>query len=837
MPPFMLRSRPFWIVIASCGSIMPAAAAEEPPCPSQNVQAAATPPAATANGATTPAATADGAAAPAATGTPASAAAGAAAGRASAQAAPSPASAAPAAAHAGVGQISVSSDEATLGADGNATLRGNVEAHQGDRQIRADQIEYDSRSGSMRSDGRIDYQDPLVHVAGAAGSYSAASGAEFRDAQFNLRQRSARGTAQDLAVTPAGQVQLKGVTFTTCPKSDESWHIKANSIVLDTHDKIGTGRDARVDFMGVPLLYLPWLSFPLSSERKSGFLFPTIGNTAINGVQLSTPYYWNIAPNMDFTFEPTVYSKAGIDLGGDFRQMTESQRGELDWNYLPNDPAYGASRSRVRLTELADLPWDWRLDVSAENVSDRQYFEDFSNGPEGASTAFLERRATFAYRSEHWSIDAEAQEYQTIDYTLAQPDHPYARVPHLAADADYALGPDGIVRYGFFSEIVNFQHSETPQAVTTGWRGDVMPFVSMDLTGPGYFLRPSLAWRGTQYELDTLGPGQLERSPSRTLPITSLDTGLLFERAAGSHNQRRLTLEPRILYLDVPYRAQDQLPVFDTAVPDLINPVELFRTNRYVGADRVSDANQMSLGLTSRLLDAQSGRQFIAGTIGQIYYFETPRVTLPGETASTYGRSDFVAQLSLAAFEDWSANAGIQWDPQNQRSERTAVNVQYKPAPNSLLNLAYRYERFTTTTELVPETGAGGEQLVPMPVQQGYDQVEFSGAWPIRRNWELYAKEVYSLRDPQQPHGQEIEGFVGFEYRACCWRLRLGARRYVNSHDPSASQTTGVWLQLELAGLAGVGSASDSFLTEEIRGYTPAGAAVVKAQGPLKGIW
>ena len=796
----MLRSRQFWIVIASCGSIMRAAGAEEPPCPSQNVQPAA-------------------------------------AASASAPAPAEPGAGSAPAAHAGVGQINITSDEGTLGADGNATLRGNVEARQGDRQIRADQMDYDSRSGSMRSDGRIDYQDPSVHVTGSAGSYSAAAGAEFRDAQFNLRQRSARGDAKDLALTPAGQIRLKGVTFTTCPRNDESWHIKANSIVLDTHDKIGTGRDARVDFMGVPLMYLPWLSFPLSSERKSGFLFPSIGNTSVNGVQVSTPYYWNIAPNMDFTAQPTVYSKAGIDLGGEFREMTESQRGQLDWNYLPYDQAYGASRSRVRLRELADLPWNWRLDVSAENVSDRQYFEDFSNGPEGASTAFLERRATFAHRSEHWSIDVEAQEYQTIDYTLAEPDHPYARLPHLAADADYALGPNGLLRYGFYSEIVNFQHAEAPQVVTTGWRGDLMPFVALDLTGPGYFLRPSLAWRGTQYELDNLGPGQVERSPSRSLPITTVDSGLIFERAAGSRDQRRITLEPRVLYLDVPYRAQDQLPVFDTAVPDLINPIELFRTNRYVGADRVSDANQVSVGLTSRLLDARNGRQFFAGTLGQIYYFETPRVTLPGETPITYGRSDFVAQLSLAAFEDWSVDGGIQWDPQHERSERTTLNVQYKPAPNKVINLAYRYERFTTTTELVPVSGSGGQDLVPEPVQQGYDQVEFSGAWPIKRSWQVFAKEVYSLRDPQRPHGQEIERFVGFEYRACCWRVRLGARRYVNSHDPTAGQTTGVWLQLELTGLAGVGSASDTFLSQEVRGYAPATAPVIKAQGPLKGVW
>src|SRR6516162_9236657 len=475
MPLFMLRSRPFWIVIASFGSIMPAARAEEPPCPSQNPQATSAPPAATT---AAPAGT-TAAAAPAAS--PAGSGATKAGGAAGASSTPQAQ---------GVGPVEVVSDEATLGVDGNATLKGNVEARQGERQIRADQIEYDSKSGAMRSDGHIDYSDPLVHVTGAAGTYSTAAGAEFRDAQFNLRQRAARGAAQDLALTPEGQVQLKGVMFTTCPLRDESWHIKANSIVLDTKDKVGTGRDARVDFMGVPLMYLPWLSFPLSSERKTGFLFPSIGNTSTNGVQLSVPYYWNIAPNADFTFQPILYSKAGIDLGGDFRQMTENQRGELDWNYLPYDRQYGASRSRVQLTELADLPRDWRLDIKAANVSDRQYFEDFSNGPEGASTAFLDRRGTLSYRSEHWSIDVEGQQYQTIDYTLAEPDRPYARVPHLAADADYTLGPNGLLRYGFYSQVTNFQHDETPEAVTTGWRGDFMPMASLDVTGPGISSAP-----------------------------------------------------------------------------------------------------------------------------------------------------------------------------------------------------------------------------------------------------------------------------------------------------------------------------------------------------------
>jgi len=488
-----------------------------------------------------------------------------------------------------------------------------------------------------------------------------------------------------------------------------------------------------------------------------------------------------------------------------------------------------------RLNDVLDISHDWRLTVNAQEVSDAFYFEDFSQGPEGTSTAFLERSALFSYRDEHWRIEGEAQQYQTIDYILTSEaplyapfNRPYARVPRLAASSDYSLGPQGLLHYGFESEVVDFQRPGGTDEVE-GWRGDVTPNVYLDLTGPGYFLRPSFAWRATQYELQDPLPGY-PSSPARNLPIASVDSGLVFERDSGSHSKHRLTLEPRILYLYVPYRNQDKLPVFDTALPDL-NPVELFRTNRYVGADRMSDANQLSAGITSRLFDSANGQQFLAVTVGQAYYFTPPRVALPGEILGSENRSDFVVQVAVNAFQSWSADAAVQWDPQTQSSERTQVNLQYKPANDSIINLSYRYERYT------------------------FDQVELSGAWPIYRNWHVFLRDIYSLSDrekdfatqpstpPQVNQGAPVyyptvgflERFAGFEYRACCWRVRLGVRRYVSNHN--GSQDTGVWLQLELGGLASVGSASDASLGQEIRGYVPPEGIPQRALAPLRGVW
>jgi LPS-assembly protein len=794
----MVRPGTIVLAVVALGSIMPAARADEPPCPSQIPQPAA----------------------PA----PGSAAAAAQAGK-------------PAGAARRSGNIEIKADSADVSVEGKGSLKGDVVVRQGDVELRAGEMQIDKPNQFVQSAGRIEYRDPLVHVTGAGGSYSAATGAEFQGAQFDLRERGARGAADSLALTPDGVLHLRKVTFTTCPASHEAWELKASSITLDTRDQIGTGRNASVDFLGVPLVYLPWVSFPLSSERKSGFLFPSIGSTSNNGFQLAIPYYWNIAPNADFTFQPVEYTKRGADLGGDLRFLTQDQHGELQWDYLPNDTLYGGSRSRVQLDDVAQLPADIRLTVDAQAVSDDLYFQDFSQTPAGTSTSFLNRSATLSYRDEHWSVDGQAQQYQTIDTTVLVDERPYARVPRLEVDSDYTLF--GVLHYGFQSEVVDFQHAPstvglapltTLPPLPTGWREDLTPALSLALAGPGYFFRPALAWRATYYQLTDTLPGT-PTSLSRNLPLASVDSGLVFERESDSHDQRTLTLEPRIQYLYVPYRDQSALPVFDTGLPDL-NAVELFRTNRYVGADRVSDANQLTAGLTSRLLDTQTGKQFLTATIGQSYYFTAPRVTLPGETPLAAPHSDFVAQLALTAFADWNADAGVQWDPDNQRSERTQVNLQYKPAANAVVNVSYRYERFVQLPEFVQGVQLPCNPAAPIQPgvatgcdSQGFDQVDSSAAWPIHRSWNIFAREVFDLRNHE-----ELERFAGFEYRACCWRLRLGARRYISTF--TGSRDTGIWLQLELAGLAGVGSASDTSLSEEIRGYTPADTSAQKIKAP-----
>jgi LPS-assembly protein len=682
--------------------------------------------------------------------------------------------------------IDISSDNAVLGVDGNATLSGEVRVTQGDRELRADSVEYDAKRNAFSVKGSVEYRDPLVRARGLSGDYAQSEGANFTGAEFELPQRPARGTAGQMSVGLDGIIELERVTFTTCPRDDSSWQIEARDIALDTRRRIGSGRNAQVQFKGVPILYLPYISFPLGSERKSGFLFPNVGHTTRSGAQLTVPWYWNLRPNIDVTLEPTLYQRRGFDLGAEARWLFDRQVGALRVNLLPGDDLAGVDRTRLRLDHRADFAANWRLRIAAEDVSDSAWFEDFAQGPEGTSVAFLERLAEVSYRDEFWRLRGEFQQFQTIDGGLPPDERPYARLPRLLANGAFNFGPNGLLSLGLESEIVNF---DRPTGVT-GWRVDAAPTVGLDLRGPGFYLKPSAGYRYTRYALENTAPGA-DDAPTRSMPFAALDAGLVFERDSGTRGQRRITLEPRLLYLYTPFREQDTLPIFDTARPDL-NIVQLFSTNRFIGADRVGDANQVNVGVTTRLFDGRTQGQFLAATFGQTFYFETPRVVLPGEPPSTRRRSDVVAQLALAPYRNWSVDMGLQWNPQSRDHERSQLRLQYRPDAERVLNFAYRFQR---------------ERL---------EQGEVSGAWPIGQRWNLFARMVYDLQD-----NQSLERFAGLEYKACCWRLRAVARRFVSSR--TGERDTGIYLQLELNGLASVGTPADAFLERAIRGYETSG--------------
>jgi LPS-assembly protein len=762
-------------------------------------------------------------------------------------------------------RIHVDSDDATLDTEGNAVLNGRVRVRQDARTVTSDSVNYDQKTGRVVVKGAVDFEDPKLRVRSDDGHYDINGAASFDQANFQLMDRNGRGFAKDINVLPDGKVRLDQVRYTTCPVGNEDWMLQASSLHLDTKMQEGVARNVTMRFKEVPIFYTPYISFPVGDERKSGLLFPSFGHSGNNGFELQVPYYFNLAPNYDLTLTPGLLSARGVQLGEQFRYLTANSHGLVDATFLPSDAKAHGDRSYIRVTDITDFKRGMRFDADIASVSDSRYFEDFAVGSDQTSVTFLERRADILYYDDAWRVRGELQNFQTIDITVPTTcaavtatsvpalcdQRPYSRVPRIEANALWPV-PGTPVELALGSEIVNFVREVGP----TGVRFNAAPEIRWSSRGPGYFFEPAIGYDFTQYDLKNAAAGgpNASSTPTRKLPFARVDTGLVFERDAGSQGQRTQTLEPRVVYSYVPYRNQDGLPIFDTGLPDL-NLTELFRTNRYVGEDRIGDANQVAVALTTRLFDHVSGAQYLSATIGQIRYFSTPKVglpeqataaasglalvtvpgvnplampgqalvnsrgqilmTIPGQyvsglpyqsfpqalaatalgQAAVFPASDIVADVAVTAYKHFSFNFDYLWNPYTSQTDKSEVSLQYRPDPTRVVNIGYRFQQNVLTEGVILKQWDG------------------SIAWPIARHWNTVGRWVYSLEDKKT-----VEQVAGFEYKSCCYRVQLVQRRYITNR--LGGLDTSIALQLELTGLSSVGKRADSFLEQSIRGYS-----------------
>lgn len=692
--------------------------------------------------------------------------------------------------------IDASADHTRYAENGDMQLQGNVEIKQGERSLRADGIEYTAASGTLKVPGAVELRDPQLILRGSRATVATEGEAEFSNTEFELPARAGRGSAAQIQLSRDGDLTLRDTHYTTCPGPSPDWELKVDKLRIDSAARIGTATNASVEFKGVPIFYTPYISFPVGNERKSGLLIPTLGQSARGGFELSLPWYWNIAPNYDATFTPTWYSKRGIDLGGEFRFLTERHRGELNVNFLPSDQDAGRDRSFVELHTLSDFNEHWRLRTGGANVGDILWFEDFGRAEYNSSTV-VPRWAELSYRDQHWSLLARAQNYQVIDRDIPVEYRPYTLLPHVAAQGYFPDLPLGLTAI-LDADYVAFTRNNRLPDDLSGQRYSLAPQLQLPLRGDSLYLEPAATWRYLGYRLKREGSAandvDFERQPSVAVPEFTVDTGVVFERSSGQSGQRIQTLEPRVAYLYVPYRNQDDLPVFDTGRPDL-NLIQLFRNQRYVGGDRIGDANQLAVGVTSRLLNAADGRQYISATLGQMVRFETPRIMLANDIIDPRDTSDLIGELSITAYRNWNARIGYQWDPHTQRTERAELMFQYLPEPGKVINVGYRFRN-------------------PLTNARGLEQADASFAWPIGGSFSAYALAIYSLQERAA-----TEQFAGLEYRSCCWNMRLVAGRSLVTR--SGEYDTWYKWQLELKGLSSVGN-GDAFLSQMIRGYSAA---------------
>jgi len=682
--------------------------------------------------------------------------------------------------------IDLQADNAQASDSNVFTLEGNAVVLYRQQQLKASRITYRQDENEITAEGGIEYTGPGLQISGdSATLYPDQEKGSLKQITYSLTDVHGRGYAETINLEDPDNQHLEQASFTTCPPGNRDWILSAKQVDIDQADGTGTARHAKVTFKGVPILYTPYITFPIDDRRKSGLLIPKYGRSDETGADISLPYYWNIAPNRDATIIPRYMSDRGTMLGGEFRYLNATNTGKISAEYLPSDnKSNNEDRSLVGIEHTGN-PWP-RMETSliASNVSDDRYFEDLGTTLVETSQTNLERTATAAYHGNWWDMGIKVQDFQTIDPAVTSSERPYKQLPTIVFDAAPERRLLGL-KVSAQAEANYFSHGDGD--LVQGSRIDLAPRISLPIHRAAWYVDPAVSVRSTLYRLHNLAPGE-EDNPSRTTPVVSLDAGTFFERISHwGQSDFVQTLEPRLFYLYVPDKNQDDIPIFDTGDYDF-NFWTLFRENRFSGPDRMGDANQLALALTSRFLNPGTGTQLFSASLGSLLYFSDRNVTLPGEPAKTDDSSSIIGEITLDLARNWHAKTEIQWNPHDSQTDRNDYHLHYRAGPRKLVNLTYRYR------------------------DDIQEQADISFLWPLGRSWHMVGRWYYSLDDRET-----IEALGGLGYESCCWGAQVVGRSYIN--NDSDSRNNAIFFQLEMKGLGKLGTKVDDALERGILGY------------------
>jgi len=679
--------------------------------------------------------------------------------------------------------LSLTADKIESTAPNIVEASGQVEASQEGNNFYADWIRYNITLNQVQARGQVRLEQPTLMVRGDSMSLDLDDySGELTQPVYAFSTQPGRGKADHIELIDKTRYKLTDATYTTCPVDNDDWFLRVKDLDIDRTRNVGTARNATLRFLGVPILYTPWLDFPLNNARKTGILAPTFGTTERSGVDILAPYYLNLAPNYDATLYPRVMSKRGVQLGGEFRYLLEDFRGVNRAEYLPNDNEANRTRWSLALRNEYLINANTQAGMNFNRVSDDDYFRDLSNLLSVTSVSHLAHEAWVSTQHANWNAELRAQSFQTLqDSTAPTPIvEPYARLPHARLGMNRVL--DNGLEFKMETEATRFSHP----TLTEGTRVLAYPTVRLPLTNSFGFLTPQLGWHSTYYALDET---VAEQRITRNLPIFSLDSGVVFDRSfrfAGNNYEQ--TLEPRAYYVFAPYREQSAIPVFDTAQLDF-NYAQMFTENQFIGGDRINDANQLTVAVTSRFTEAESGLERLQVTLGQRYYFAAQQVTLPGVAPRTSNATDMLAAVSGQITRNWRLNTAWQFDTQNGTTVRQNLGASYRPGPGRTLNFGYRF------------------------IDQSTEQIDVSAQWPLGNRWYGMFRYNYSFQD-----NKLVEGLAGLEYNGGCWAIRGVFQRLATKENQS---TDALFFQLELSGMGRLGSNPLDVLQQSVPGYRP----------------
>ncbi|MFP3586910.1 LPS-assembly protein LptD [Paraburkholderia sp. SIMBA_055] len=686
--------------------------------------------------------------------------------------------------------------------DQDMAVKGAAEVRRGTVVIKSDTLHYDQDSDMADAYGQVHISNNGTTFAGPEAHMRVDSSEGFMTApkyHFNVTGGSGSAERVDL-LDNERSVFTKG-TYTACACADNpAWYIKGSEFDFDTGADEGVAYNSVLFFQGVPVFASPWLSFPLSGERRSGILPPTFSLSSTNGFELSVPYYFNIAPNRDLTVTPRIISKRGVQLQSTFRYLSPTYSGSITGEYLPNDRLTKTNRYALYIQHNQNFGNGFGGYIYYNKVSDNTYPEDLSSSSNqfmNGTQLLYQQEAGLTYNNGPWSVLAREQHWQTLTPSVA----PYGREPQL--NVRYAKYNVGGFDFGAEADYTNFRI--TTADMTQGQRVMFNPYISYSVVGPGYFVTPKVQWHFASYNLNNISndvPAGTPKNFTESIPTLTFDTGLIFDRSVRLFGEDYIqTLEPRLYYVYTPYRNQQSAPLFDTAESDF-GLAEIFTPNTFVGNDRIADANRLTAALTTRFINPATGDERARFVIAQQYYFRDQRVTLtPTQTSTQATHSDLIVGASLKLGAGFASETAFQYNADNNQLVKTSVGFGFSPATGKVLNVAYRYTRANTTLDNEP-----------------INQVLVSGQWPLAHRVFGVGRFNYDLGGHRI-----VDGLVGLQYDADCWTLGAGLQRYANGLNTSGQHqsSTRFLAQLTFKGLSSVDNGLIAAFRSSVAGYTP----------------
>ncbi|AFT84515.1 LPS-assembly protein LptD [Paraburkholderia phenoliruptrix] len=686
--------------------------------------------------------------------------------------------------------------------DQDLAVKGAAEVRRNTVVIKSDALHYDQDSDMADAYGQVRLNNNGTTFAGPEAHMRVDSSEGFMTApkyHFNVTGGSGSAERVDL-LDNERSVFTKG-TYTACACTDNpAWYIKGSEFDFDTGADEGVAYNSVLFFQGVPVFASPWLSFPLSGERRSGILPPTFSLSSTNGFELSVPYYFNIAPNRDLTLTPRLISKRGVQLQAAFRYLSPTYSGSITGEFLPNDRLTKTNRYALYIQHNQNFGNGFGGYIYYNKVSDNTYPEDLSSSANqfmNGTQLLYQQEAGLTYNNGPWSVLAREQHWQTLTPSVA----PYGREPQL--NVKYAKYNVGGFDFGAEADYTNFRI--TTADMTQGQRVMFNPYISYSVVGPGYFVTPKVQWHFASYNLNNIStdvPAGTPKNFTESIPTLTFDTGLIFDRSVRLFGEDYIqTLEPRLYYVYTPYRNQASAPLFDTAESDF-GLAEIFTPNTFVGNDRIADANRLTAAITTRFINPATGDERARFVIAQQYYFQDQRVTLlPNQTSTQATHSDLIVGASLKLGAGFASETAFQYNADNNQLVKTSVGFGFSPATGKVLNVAYRYTRANTTLDNEP-----------------INQVLVSGQWPLSHRVFGVGRFNYDLGGHRI-----VDGLVGLQYDADCWTLGAGIQRYANGLNTSGQHqsSTRFLAQLTFKGLSSVDNGLIAAFRSSVAGYTP----------------